>query len=174
MPSQSSELPVGRIAGLFGIRGELKCDPTTAGRMLFSTGATLRLQLADGSSQAIKLASVREHKGRLLIRLHGIESANDAQRYTGATFYASRDRIELEQGEFLDVDLVGCELVDTSGKKLGIVGKVEHYPSSDMLVVNGKLVPMVAAFIKNVDITSKRITVELPLGLLDDSQAEEG
>lgn len=173
MPSQNSELPVGRIAGLFGIRGELKCDPTTAGRMLFSAGATLRLQLADGTSQPIKLATVREHKGRLLVRFPGVESANDAERYVNAKFFAPREHIELEQGEYLDVDLIGCELVDPSGKNLGAVSAVEHYPSSDMLVVNGKLVPMVAAFIKSIDIASKRISVDLPLGLLDDEDAEE-
>ena len=168
----SSELPVGRIAGVFGIRGELKCDPTSAGRMLFSAGASLQVQLAGGSRETVKLAAVREHKGRLLIRLPGVESANDAERYVNATFYADRERIRLERGEFLDVDLVGCELVDPSGKPLGRVSAVEHYPSSDMLIVNGKMVPMVAAFIKSIDIRAKRITVDLPPGLLDDSAEE--
>jgi 16S rRNA processing protein RimM len=173
MPSSSSELPVGRIAGIFGIRGELKCDPTSAGRMLFSPRARLQLELGDGTSQTVELAAVREHKGRLLIRLHGIESANDAQAYVGATFYAQRDHIELERGEYLDVDLVGCMLYDETDKMLGLVTAVEHYPSSDMLVVNGKLVPMVGEFIKNIDTGAKRIRVSLPAGLLDDESADE-
>lgn len=172
MPSSTNELPVGRIAGVFGIRGELKCDPTSAGRMLFSAGAQLRMQLGDGSTQDIELGAVREHKGRLLIRLHGVESANDAERYVGATFYAGRDRIELERGEYLDVDLVGCALVDSSGKMLGTVARVEHYPSSDMLIVNGKMVPMVGAFIKSIDTQAKRIEVNLPTGLLDEGAEE--
>lgn len=170
--ARSNELPVGRIAGVFGIRGELKCDPTSAGRMLFSSGATLRLQLTDGTSADVRLAAVREHKGRLLIRLPGVESATDGQRYTNATFYAERARIELERGEYLDVDLVGCDLVDSSGKAIGTVSAVEHYPSSDMLIVSGRMVPMVAAFIKSIDVRSKKITVELPPGLLDDSAEE--
>jgi 16S rRNA processing protein RimM len=174
MTSSTNELPVGRIAGIFGIRGELKCDPTSAGRMLFSTGASLRLALPDGSSHDIALAAVREHKGRLLIRLRGIETANDAQRFVGARFYAARERIELERGEYLDVDLVGCALVDHSGKTLGTVSAVEHYPSSDMLIVNGKMVPMVGAFIKSIDTGAKRIIAELPPGLLDDENAEQG
>jgi len=169
MPSSSNELPVGRIAGIFGIRGELKCDPTSAGRMLFSAGAQLQLKLRDGSSREVELGSVREHKGRLLIRLHGVESPNDAERYVGGTFFAERERIELERGEYLDVDLVGCALADQSGRTLGTVTRVEHYPSSDMLVVNGKLVPMVAAFIKSIDMPAKRIIVDLPAGLLDDN-----
>jgi len=172
MPSSSNELPVGRIAGIFGIRGELKCDPTSAGRMLFTRRVKLRLALADGTSQDVELAAVREHKGRLLIRLPGVESANDAERYVNSTFYADRERIELETGEYLDVDLVGCTLVDPTGKTLGTVSRIEHYPSSDMLVVNGKLVPMVAEFIKSIDIQSKRIDVDLPPGLIDDNAEE--
>ena len=141
--------------------------------MLFSAGASLHLALPDGDSRDVALAAVREHKGRLLIRLPGIETANDAQRFVGATFYAARDRIELERGEYLDVDLVGCALVDPNGKTLGTVSAVEHYPSSDMLIVNGKMVPMVGAFIKSIDTGAKRIVAELPLGLLDDENAEQ-
>ena len=60
----------------------------------------------------MELSAVREHKGRLLIRLHGVESANDAERYVNSIFYADRERIELETGEYLDVDLIGCMLYD--------------------------------------------------------------
>jgi 16S rRNA processing protein RimM len=108
-----------------------------------------------------------------LVRLPAIESANDAARYVGATLYAHRGEIELGPGEYLDADLVGCVLVDSSGRQLGSVSAVEHYPGSDMLVVNGKLVPMVSAFIKAVDLQRSRITVDIPPGLLDDSEAEQ-
>ncbi len=69
MPSSTSELPVGRIAGVFGIRGELKCDPTSAGRTLFLLVRRLRLAHSPGESEYVEIAGVREHKGRLLIRL---------------------------------------------------------------------------------------------------------
>lgn len=174
MASSSDELPVGRIAGIFGIQGELKCDPTSAGRTLFSPGENLRARLPDGTWQEIEISAVREHKNRLLIRLPGVESANAAERYAGATFYAHRDRIVLEPGEFLDRDLIGCQLCDSGGKVLGTVAAVEHYPSSDMLVVGGKLVPLIHQFIKSIDTASKRIVADLPLGLLDDSESLQG
>jgi 16S rRNA processing protein RimM len=149
----------------------LKCDPTSAGRTLFSRGAHFRVQLPDTTSREVELSAVREHKNRLLIRLPGVDSADAAQAYVGSTFYAASERIQLEPGEYLDRDLAGCELYDESGKALGRVERVEHYPSSDMLVVNGKLVPMVAAFIKSIDTDAKRIVVDLPPGLLDDENA---
>ncbi len=166
-PQPSDELPVGRIAGLFGIRGELKCDPTHAGRMLFSTGETLRAAFADGTARSVCIESVREHKGRLLVRFAQIESAQEAERLIGATLLGQRVWIELAPNEYLDSDLVGCALHGASGL-LGRVESVEHYPASDMLIVRGKLVPLIEPFVKSVDIANKRIDVELPEGLLEE------
>jgi 16S rRNA processing protein RimM len=132
----SDELPVGRIAGLFGIKGELKCDPTSAGRMLFEAGQMFHAVLPDGSDRDLCLASVREHKGRLLVSFKDAVSAVDAEKLAGATLYAERDRIELKPGEYLDRDLIGCAVCDAAGS-VGTVERVDHYPGSDMLVVRG-------------------------------------
>lgn len=168
------ELPVGRLVGLFGIRGELKCDPSGAGRTLFLRGAAFDYAMADGSRRDVTLASVREHKGRYVVTLDGVESADAAQTYVGGTFYAPRERVEreLEDGEHLDVDLIGCSLFAPDGTVLGKVEDVRHYPSSDMLIVGGKMVPMVRAFVRGIDTADKRIDVDLPPGLLDDGAEE--
>src|SRR5580700_8963500 len=110
-----NELPVGRIAGLFGIRGELKCDPTSSGRAVFSAGVQLRCEGNDGG-EVVTIAGVREHKGRLLITLEEADDATSAERFVGATFFAPRDTLDVEPGEFLDVDLVGCAVVGPDGR----------------------------------------------------------
>jgi len=171
-PTTPNELPVGRIAGLFGIHGEVKCDPTSAGRSLFAAGAQFRAALAGGASREVAIETLREHKGRLLLRFDGVADATAAQALIGATLYADRERIVLEAGEYLDRDLAGCVLYDSAGRELGTVTGVEHYPSSDMLVVRGKLVPMIREFIKSIDVGARRIVADLPPGLLDDGEAE--
>ncbi|MDQ2866727.1 MAG: ribosome maturation factor RimM [Candidatus Eremiobacteraeota bacterium] len=158
---------MGRIGGLFGIRGELKCDPTRAGRSLFSVGAHFRCQRA-GDSRDVRIATIREHKGRFLITLEGVPDATAAEPFTNTTLFAERNRIRLDPGEHLDVDLIGCRVVNESGHDFGSVERVEHYPASDMLVVGGRMIPMVSAFIHTIDIAAKRIVVEVPPGLLDD------
>ena len=167
----SNELPVGRIAGLFGIHGEVKCDPTSAGRSLFSPGAAFRAAFAGGASRDVAIESLREHKGRLLVRFEGVADATAAEALIGATLYADRERIVLEAGEYLDRDLAGCVLYDPAGRELGTVTGVEHYPSSDMLVVGGKLVPMIREFVRSIDVGARRIVADLPPGLLDDAEA---
>ena len=165
--TKSNEFPIGRIAGAFGIRGELKCDPTSSGRALFTEGAQLECEL-EGKRQTVHIESVREHKGRLLIALDEAPDATSSQRYIGATFYAPREALDVEEGEYLDVDLVGCEILGEDGKRYGRVSRVEHYPANDMLIVGKHMLPMVGAFIKSIDIAAKTIAVEVPPGLLDD------
>ena len=172
MTAKKNDLPIGRIAGLFGLRGELKCDPTSSGRTLFSVGASLRCELS-GSTTHLSIASVREHKGRLLIRPEGVNDATGAQRYIGATFFASRDVVHLEPGEHLDVDLIGCHIVGLDGTRYGAVTDVEHYPGSDMLVVGKRMIPMVQAFVRTIDTAAKEITVDVIPGLLDDEETSE-
>jgi 16S rRNA processing protein RimM len=164
--TQKGELPVGFVAGLFGVKGELKCDPSSAGRTLFSAGQRLRARGRE-VDEHVQLSSVREHKGRLLVRFAGADSLDAAKRFAGSTLYAESDRIALAPGEYLDRDLAGCVLYDERGAEIGMVDRVEHYPASDMLVVGGKLVPMVAAFVKSIDLGTRRIVVELPEGLLE-------
>lgn len=160
------DVAVGRIAGIFGVRGELKCDPTSAGRSVFLPGAELRCEHGSESS-AIRIAAVRPHGRRALLRIEGVEDAATAARYAGAYLYAPRDQIALGPGEYLDDDLVGCNVESRAGAHYGAVERVDHYPSSDMLVVGGNMVPLVSAIVTEIDLSKRRIVIDPPAGLLD-------
>lgn len=140
--------------------------------MLFVPGAALRCvlqQAEDDTGEVVHLESVREHKGRLLIALDEAQDADEAETYIGATFYAPRESLDVSQGEYLDVDLIGCAVHSIDGTEHGTVSRVDHFPSSDMLIVRGRMLPMVSAFIRSIDIKKKEIVVEVPPGLLDDN-----
>lgn len=123
------------------------------------------------AATSVLLASVREHKGRLLVRIDGVDTADRAEAFVGSTLYAAREQIRLDANEYLDRDLVGCAVVNGAGERLGVVQAVEHFPTSDMLVVDGQLVPMIRQFIAAIDVAERRISVTLPPGLLE---GEEG
>lgn len=160
------DLAVGRIAGVFGVRGELKCDPTSAGRTVILAGAELRCREPD-LPPTIRIESVRTHKSRLLIRIAGVEDAGAASAYAGATLFASRSDVPLQAGEYFDEDLVGCAVYGANETAYGCVERVEHFPSSDMLVVEGRMVPMVRAIVKEIDVERRRIVIDPPEGLLE-------
>jgi 16S rRNA processing protein RimM len=161
-----NEVTVGRFAGVFGVRGELKCDPTSAGRTVFSPGTELRCAIGE-DSRSIRISAVRPHKGRLLIRIEGVEDADVAQAYAGALLYAPRAAIALETGEYLEDDLVDCAVLGTNDTPYGTVERVEHYPASDMLIVAGRMVPMVAAIVVEIDLDRGRIVIDPPAGLFE-------
>jgi 16S rRNA processing protein RimM len=133
-------------------------------------GARLRCESRNGSS-TVRISGVRPHKGRLLIRLEGVDDADAAEAYAGATLYAPREQLEVNEGEYLDVDLVGCSVAGIDGKEYGAVEAVEHYPASDMLVVHGRMIPMVRAIVRDIDMKARRILIDPPAGLLDDDAA---
>jgi 16S rRNA processing protein RimM len=160
------EVAVGRIAGAFGVQGELKCDPGSAGRTLVLTGSELNC-VRGGESWTVRVTGVRPHKGRLLIRIEGVDDAEAAAQYAGAVLYAPRAQLVLGEGEYLDDDLVGCVVEGTDGTTYGTVERVDHYPSSDMLLVGDAMVPMVRAIVTEIDLERRRILVDPPVGLLD-------
>lgn len=164
--SERAEIPVGRLVGLFGVRGELKCDPTPVGRDLLAAGE--RFVAVHGNTvRAVTIASIRPHKGRVLVRFEQIADANAAAALVGWELRAERSRVRLAPGEYLSDDLIGCTVYDAAGTALGDVRAVEHYPASDMLVVRGGMIPLVRAFVREIDITARRIVVEIPDGLLE-------
>jgi len=67
--------------------------------------------------------------------------------------------------------LVDLHVVRADGSLIGVVTGVLNHPGQDLLEVDTKsgsrLIPLVSEFILDVDLDSKRITVELPEGLVD-------
>ncbi len=101
------------------------------------------------------------------MQLAGAADRTQAQKYVGATLYAPRESVPLADGEYLDADLVGCAVVDEGGRAYGTVERVEHYPASDMLVIGGRMIPMVSAIVRQIDLAGRCITVDPPSGLLE-------
>ncbi len=167
----NDRIPLARLAGAFGVHGEIKCDPSNAGRTLFVAGAHFVLKQGSETREVV-VAGVREHKGRLLLRIEGIDTMESAQALNGAELFVERERIELGPDEYLDEDLVGLELRGVDGRSYGSIERVEHWPSSDMLVVAGRMVPMVRAIVREIDLRAGTVIVDPPLGLLDDEGAE--
>ena len=169
-----ADVGAGRIAGAFGLRGELKLDASRIGADALRPGLAATLHLADGTEHPATVAAVRLHKGRPLIRLAGIDDANAAQAVAGARLTIAPGDAALGAGEYFDADLIGCRIVDADGCDRGVVVDVVHHPNQDLLAVGAgrALVPLVSAFIAGVDVARREIRVTVPPGLLD-AGAEE-
>ncbi len=162
-----SLVAVARLVGVFGVRGEIKCAATPAGRNALAAGEEYALD-RDGREH-VRIGDLRRHGDRWLVTLDGVASPEAAKAYVGRELFAPRERLQLPDDEYLDDDLIGLRLCDPAGRELGVVVGVEHFPAQDCLVVGERraLVPVVPEFIKSVDPFAGTITAELPEGLLD-------
>jgi 16S rRNA processing protein RimM len=159
---------IGRLTGVFGIRGELKCR-ALAGDAAFEAGRSYEVA-AGGETRRLRCRSVRRHHDRLVVAFEGFDTPEAAKALAGAEVRGEPGDIELGPDEYLDADLVGLRLIDESGAELGrtVVG-IAHYPAQDCLIVDpGRaLVPLVKAFVKKIDVAGGTIATSLPDGLFD-------
>ncbi len=159
---------MGRIAGAFGLRGEVKVvanDPSDV-----RAGLTVVALLPDGSQRELTIRTVREQKRRLLVRFAGIDGADQAAALRGSTVLALvADLPPLPAGTYRDEDLIGMRVVDARLGPLGVVTAVAHYPHADMLVVGERslLIPMLVAYSMKVDEPARTISTSLPDGFED-------
>lgn len=155
---------VGQVVGPQGLRGGFRVECLTDFPERFDRG---RLVYIDGVPH--KVRSVAWHKGQARIEVEGVESVEDAEalRWHYLTVPAA-DRPDLDDDEYLATDLVGLTAFDQNGRRLGTVDEVVPSPAHSLLLINGTLVPSVAAFVKEVDLEGRRITINVIPGLFDD------
>ena len=166
--NEAKRVALGKLTGVFGVRGEVKFLPTALGEHAFASGTIVAMgSLSD--ARELRCAGVRRHHERLLLAFDGITTPEAAREIVGAELFGQAGEIELAPGEFLDAELVGMALVDATGIEIGRVVAVQHFPAQDCLVVGAQraLVPMVRAFIKTIDRNTRTIETELPEGLLE-------
>jgi 16S rRNA processing protein RimM len=159
---------VGRLTGVFGVRGEIKCLPAPAAGAAFVAGRSLTVGEGE-SARTLRCRSARQHHEKLLVAFEGIDTPEAARVLCGQSVRADLEDAPLGPDEYLDEDLIGSRLLDPSGNDLGyVVASVVHYPAQDCLIVEpgGGLVPLVKAFVRRIDIEAKTIALDLPEGLL--------
>lgn len=159
---------MGRVAGPYGLLGWIKVFQPVA-----ALGAC-RNWWIDGVEY--RVLEAKEHSGTLLAKLAGLGDRDAALRLKGKTVAVAREALpEPEAGYYYHADLVGMEVVNTKGEVLGTVQAMSAYGAHDVMEVAGaldtldtpdapararRLLPWVAAVVRNVDPAARRIEVE--------------
>jgi 16S rRNA processing protein RimM len=154
-------LEVGQVARPHGLRGQVVVELWTNRVERVAVGATL--EGPAGELQVVRATPQREVGGRSrwLIAFGGIETREQAEGLRGAILSAPPLS---DPGALWVHELIGTEVVEVSGARIGVVEAVQSNPASDLLVLSGgELIPL--NFI--VGHESGRLTVELPPGLLE-------
>jgi len=109
------------------------------------------------------------HGDHLIFKFKGVDSISDAEKLAGAEVAIPfEQRAALAEDEVYESDLIGCEVSDTTGRALGVVTDFEETGGTPLLRVGEDLlIPFAKAICTHIDLEGRKITVNLPEGLLD-------
>ena len=110
------------------------------------------------------------HLQTLIFKFRGIDDISSAEALYGVEVRVpASQRIPLEEGEYFQDDLIGCDVVDRrTGESLGKVTAWDEGGGSGLLTVGRDLlIPFARSICVEIDPAHKRIAVELPEGLKD-------
>ena len=161
-----------------GRKGEVFADILTDFPEKFAERRRLWLLAESGSAgpREVELVAHWLHKGGVVLHLAGVDSISAAETLKGLIVAIPRaERAALGDDEVYIGDLIGCKLFDVAGAAAVEVGKIEDVDRTAgpvaLLVVSGAggeiLVPFAKSYLRKIDVSGKRVEMELPEGLAE-------
>ena len=155
---------LGRIVGLFGIRGWVKVHSYTEPREAVLDHRNWLLD-REGDWQRFGLVEGRRQGKGIVVCLQGIDDRDAAAELLGSDIGVDRDALpQPERGHYYWADLEGLAVVHKDGTELGTVAYLMETGANDVLVVDGaveRLIPFVpGTVILDVDLAAGVIRVD--------------
>jgi len=115
--------------------------------------------------KAWRVEEARVHSATVIARLAGIGTREQALALKGSRISVPRGALpDAQDGRYYLADLVGLEVVNAEGQKLGVVRQwFSNGPQDVMQLAGGdreRLLPWVPSVVKKVDLEARRVEVE--------------
>jgi 16S rRNA processing protein RimM len=156
---------VARVAGAFGVKGEVRISAFTEDPKTLLTHKAL---LKEDGSPGLTLLSGRAQKDNLIARVEGVETPEAADALRGLQLYIPRDALpEPEEDEFYLSDLIGLSAVSPTGEALGRIKAVRDFGAGDILEIQPPAgqtwwVAFTRDAVPTVDIKGGKVVVDRP------------
>ena len=158
---------IGVVARPHGVRGEL--------RVHLHNPESTALDAAEEvwiGGRAYPVEQARPVQGAYLLVVAGVTDRDAADALRGRPVEVGRDAIDLDEGEVLLADLVGCKVELPDGRDWGVVARIDTGPHQDRLVIHHgeveRLLPVADELLVDIDVEARRIVVDPPEGLPED------
>ena len=177
---EAAELPadaieVGRIADAWGIKGWFKVLPHSASPEALFSSKRWYLQPSERGAKTfsgtvlLRVREAKEHSDTVVASAHDVDDRSAAEALKGARIFVARSSFPTASAdEYYWVDLIGLEVINREGLVLGRVRELLSTGPQTVLVLeyqeDGKamerMIPFVSAYVDDVDLPGKRITVD--------------
>ena len=164
-------IEIGQIVNTNGLKGVVKVNPFTDDISKFEELKYVYIQLKS-ELKKVKIEQVRYNKNQVLIKLEGIDSIEEAEKYRNFYLKTEKESQEdLGEDTYYIVDLIGIDVYSDKNEYLGKIEDVFPTGSNDVYVVKdnlGKqiLIPAIADVVKEVDLKNKKMIINLIPGLI--------
>jgi 16S rRNA processing protein RimM len=172
MPEAHELLPIGKVLGPHGIKGQLRVLPYSGESTSITSLRTVLLRSPGGPYDSYEIAGAVEHKKHVLVTLKGFDNINQVLSLSGREVYVRRDQFpELPEDEFYWCDLLGLDVQTEDGETLGELVDIFETGSNDVYVVKAGdreiLIPATDEVVLAVNLDDKKMIIRPPDGLLD-------
>lgn len=133
MTKSPTLIEIARVAGAFGVRGEVRVTAYSEDPLALKRYGPL---LDRSGKAALTLTSARLHKSGLVVRAKEVETKEQADAMRGLRLYVDRAALPPPaEDEFYLADLIGLEVRDGAGAVLGTVRAVQDFGAGDILEI---------------------------------------
>ena len=162
--NDSRYVVIGRISGLYGVRGWCKVYSWTEPRENILKYTPWYIK-QDGEWVAHKLAAGKRHGKSVIAQLMHCDDRDTAAGYVDAMIAVKREQLPpAEEGEFYWSDLIGLTVETLQGEALGEIASMMETGADDVMVLTGereRLIPFVIdQIVREVDLDSGRLVVD--------------
>ena len=165
---------IGDILNPHGLKGSLIVFSHT--RPVNAVAGYLRWYLGKTEDHVVAytVKDCHQHKKRILAKLEGIDSIEQAETLKGMKIWVAEEDVAVEDDEYLWQELIGCTVYNQHDEVLGVVSNLHEFGAQDILEIHTTddaeisgewLLPFIEDVIMDVDIENRTIEVELLEGM---------
>jgi len=165
-------LEIGKVVNTHGLKGELRVVPWCDIPELILDRKTFYLDPNGETHVSVKYC--KQHKGFVIVKLDGVDSVEDAERFRGVLLHIDRASANLPPDVHFIVDIIGLAVYDADTQyKYGKVTDVLQTGANDVYEIetaNGKKLyaPVIDDVVKEISAEDGYIKIKPLEGLFDD------
>lgn len=165
-------ISLGAITKVRGNKGEVAVALRSRYKEQYDTIKKVVLRAPNEADCELAVENLWFHGEKLILKFKGCDSIEQAEKIVGYEVLISEGEFKPPgEGYHYVFDLLGMKVYSAGGDFLGKIEDVMYTGGTDILIVkkNGKeyLIPMAEEYLKELDFKNKKLTIELPEGLLE-------
>lgn len=168
------EIAVGKFVNTRGLKGVLKAVAYSGVPERFLDLKTLYIQ-SDAGREGYVVQNVEIRCRFAFLKLLGIEDRESARKLVNRDILVPENqKIDLPENTYFIHDLIGLQVFDKQQRFLGEVKNILTNAGNDVAVIaterNEWLLPLAAAFVRQIDLNAGKMTVRLIDGMLEEEK----